>query len=52
MPHMSPIMWTLIMIMTFLMIILTMTMIYFNITLHSPFTFKVKKDLKFFNWKW
>nr|YP_010490438.1 ATP synthase F0 subunit 8 [Gibbosaverruca weijiai]UWM12924.1 ATP synthase F0 subunit 8 [Gibbosaverruca weijiai] len=52
MPHMSPILWTFIMIMSLFMILLMMNMIYFNISLYSPKILKLKKELTLLNWKW
>nr|UDU84711.1 ATP synthase F0 subunit 8 [Pyrgopsella youngi] len=52
MPHMSPIMWAFIMFMTFNMMMIMMTMIYFS---NLPLMPKSEKDYKkmfYFNWLW
>nr|YP_009459962.1 ATP synthase F0 subunit 8 [Eochionelasmus ohtai]AUT77224.1 ATP synthase F0 subunit 8 [Eochionelasmus ohtai] len=52
MPHMSPIMWSVIMIMSFLLIILLLTMIYFNICLEAPSTEKKGQETPINKWAW
>nr|YP_009050179.1 ATP synthase F0 subunit 8 [Megabalanus ajax]AGZ19740.1 ATP synthase F0 subunit 8 [Megabalanus ajax] len=52
MPHMAPIMWALIMFMTFNMILIMLTMIYFNNSPIAPESKKVTKKLFSSNWLW
>nr|QXU60439.1 ATP synthase F0 subunit 8 [Acasta sulcata] len=52
MPHMAPIMWALIMFMTFLMILTLLTMIYFGNSPIIPESSKVYKKTFSSNWLW
>nr|YP_010944277.1 ATP synthase F0 subunit 8 [Perforatus perforatus]WLW42153.1 ATP synthase F0 subunit 8 [Perforatus perforatus] len=52
MPHMAPIMWALIMFMTFLMILILLTMIYFGNSPITPESKKVSKKFFSTNWSW
>nr|WID84308.1 ATP synthase subunit 8 [Striatobalanus amaryllis] len=52
MPHMAPIMWALIMFMTFSLIIILLTMIYFSKSPTSPESQKTYKKSFSSNWMW
>nr|YP_010490464.1 ATP synthase F0 subunit 8 [Octolasmis warwickii]YP_010701556.1 ATP synthase F0 subunit 8 [Conchoderma hunteri]UWM12950.1 ATP synthase F0 subunit 8 [Octolasmis warwickii]WCJ53104.1 ATP synthase F0 subunit 8 [Conchoderma hunteri] len=52
MPHMSPILWSMILILSITMIMLMMSMIYFNFHNESPILDKVFKDIKDQKWEW
>nr|YP_009227878.1 ATP synthase F0 subunit 8 [Armatobalanus allium]AII19525.1 ATP synthase F0 subunit 8 [Armatobalanus allium] len=52
MPHMSPIMWALIMFLSFSMIIILLTMIYFSSSPITPESQKASKKIFSSNWMW
>nr|YP_008758255.1 ATP synthase F0 subunit 8 [Notochthamalus scabrosus]AGX31629.1 ATP synthase F0 subunit 8 [Notochthamalus scabrosus] len=52
MPHMAPIMWAAIMIMTFSLMIILMSMIYFNSNPLTPESEKVLKESLDNKWMW
>nr|YP_010022223.1 ATP synthase F0 subunit 8 [Fistulobalanus albicostatus]QOL12326.1 ATP synthase F0 subunit 8 [Fistulobalanus albicostatus] len=52
MPHMAPIMWALIMLMTFSMILILLSMVYFSASPLTPKSEKTSKKMFFFNWLW
>nr|YP_010701543.1 ATP synthase F0 subunit 8 [Amphibalanus reticulatus]WCJ53091.1 ATP synthase F0 subunit 8 [Amphibalanus reticulatus] len=52
MPHMAPIMWALIMFMTFSMILVLLTMIYFGNSPNTPQSEKITKKMFYSNWLW
>ncbi|YP_009047705.1 ATP synthase F0 subunit 8 (mitochondrion) [Amphibalanus amphitrite] len=52
MPHMSPIFWALIMVMTFSMILILLSMIYFSNSPSTPDSSKITKSSVSFNWMW
>nr|AII19564.1 ATP synthase F0 subunit 8 [Octomeris sp. BKKC-2014] len=52
MPHMSPIMWAMIMIMTFSLMIILLSMIYFNSTPITPDSKKLMKESVMNKWLW
>nr|YP_009128941.1 ATP synthase F0 subunit 8 [Chthamalus antennatus]AJT48115.1 ATP synthase F0 subunit 8 [Chthamalus antennatus] len=52
MPHMSPIMWSVIMLMTFSCILILLSMIYFNNSPIIPESSKLEKDSNSKNWMW
>nr|YP_009024519.1 ATP synthase F0 subunit 8 [Nobia grandis]AHB38945.1 ATP synthase F0 subunit 8 [Nobia grandis] len=52
MPHMSPILWALIMFMTFSMIMILLAMIYFSNSPVTPESKKISKENFSSNWMW
>nr|YP_010142224.1 ATP synthase F0 subunit 8 [Chthamalus malayensis]QQK92482.1 ATP synthase F0 subunit 8 [Chthamalus malayensis] len=52
MPHMSPIMWALIMIMTFSCLLILLSMIYFNNSPNVPDSSKFTKEILKKKWLW
>nr|YP_010577107.1 ATP synthase F0 subunit 8 [Megabalanus coccopoma]UZN92553.1 ATP synthase F0 subunit 8 [Megabalanus coccopoma] len=52
MPHMAPIMWALIMFMTFSMILIMLTMIYFGSSPVTPEWKKIAKQSYSSSWPW
>nr|AII19577.1 ATP synthase F0 subunit 8 [Savignium sp. BKKC-2014] len=52
MPHMSPIMWALIMFMTFSLILILLSMIYFSSSPTIPEYEKTTMMKNFYNWSW
>nr|YP_009537171.1 ATP synthase F0 subunit 8 [Semibalanus balanoides]AYJ83651.1 ATP synthase F0 subunit 8 [Semibalanus balanoides]AYJ83664.1 ATP synthase F0 subunit 8 [Semibalanus balanoides]AYJ83677.1 ATP synthase F0 subunit 8 [Semibalanus balanoides]QNS22929.1 ATP synthase F0 subunit 8 [Semibalanus balanoides] len=52
MPHMAPIMWALIMLMTFSMILILLSMIYFTSSPLTPDSQKVSKKIYSSSWAW
>nr|QTF87976.1 ATP synthase F0 subunit 8 [Balanus trigonus] len=52
MPHMAPIMWALIMFMTFSMILILLSMTYFGNSPLTPESKKISKKSISSNWLW
>nr|YP_009340959.1 ATP synthase F0 subunit 8 [Epopella plicata]AIT51826.1 ATP synthase F0 subunit 8 [Epopella plicata] len=52
MPHMSPIMWALIMFMTFSLMLILLSMIYFGNSPSTPESLKEFKKNFSANWMW
>nr|YP_010132847.1 ATP synthase F0 subunit 8 [Balanus trigonus]QWC93322.1 ATP synthase F0 subunit 8 [Balanus trigonus] len=52
MPHMAPIMWAVIMFMTFTLILVLLTMIYFGNSPITPESKKISKESFSSNWLW
>nr|YP_010341081.1 ATP synthase F0 subunit 8 [Lepas anatifera]UNZ93955.1 ATP synthase F0 subunit 8 [Lepas anatifera] len=52
MPHMSPIMWSLILILSLILVLTLTSMVYFNFHVLSPSSTKKDKEILKVNWKW
>nr|ACN91112.1 ATP synthase F0 subunit 8 [Pollicipes pollicipes] len=52
MPHMSPILWSMILVFTFLSIIVLLSMMYFNNQPLTPASSKTIKEIQSSNWLW